>query len=74
MNHLPASRRNFLALGGTAAAGFAMVEDAISAERIPGNTVADRSSSIRITGYKAWWVNPVLYIRIDDGISRGDFP
>lgn len=53
MNHLPASRRNFLALGGTAAAGFAMLEDATSAERLPGNEVADRSSSIRITGYKA---------------------
>ena len=65
MNHLPASRRNFLALGGASAAGFAMLEDAISAERIPGNTVADRTSSIRITGYKAWWVNPVLYVRID---------
>ncbi len=59
------SRREFLSLSGAAAAGLAMTEDAFSAERNPGNSVADRSSSIRITGYKAWRVYPVLYVRID---------
>ena len=42
-----------------------MVQDALCAERNPAVTVADKTSSIRITGYKAWWVNPVLFIRID---------
>ena len=42
-----------------------MVQDALCAERNPAVTVADKTSSIRITGYKAWWINPVLFIRID---------
>jgi galactonate dehydratase len=41
------------------------VQDAMSAERNPAMTVADKTSSIRITGYKAWWINPVVYLRID---------
>ncbi len=48
-----------------AATGLGMVQDAMSAERNPAMTVADKTSSIRITGYKAWWINPVLFIRID---------
>ncbi len=59
-----ASRRNFISLGG-AAAGLAMVQDALSANRNPAETVADRTSSIRITAYKAYWINPVVYLRID---------
>ena len=47
------------------ATGLGMVQDAMSAERNPAMTVADKTSSIRITGYKAWWINPVLFIRID---------
>lgn len=42
-----------------------MVQDALSAERNPAMTVADKTSSIRITGFKMWWINPVVYIRID---------
>ena len=48
-----------------AATGLGMVQDAMSAERNPAMTVADKTSAIRITGYKAWWINPVLFIRID---------
>jgi galactonate dehydratase len=48
-----------------AATGLGMVQDAMSAERNPAMTVADKTSSIRITGYKAWWINPVVYLRID---------
>ncbi len=52
-------------MGAAAATGLAMVQDALCAERNPAVTVADKTSSIRITGYKAWWINPVLFIRID---------
>ena len=61
----PSTRRDFVALGAAAATGLAMVQDALCAERNPAVTVADKTSSIRITGYKAWWINPVLFIRID---------
>ena len=50
------SRRDFVALGALAATGFGMVQDALSAERNPAVTVADKTSSIRITGYKHWWI------------------
>ena len=50
----PSSRRDFVALGAMAATGLGMVQDAMSAERNPAMTVADKTSSIRITGYKAW--------------------
>ena len=61
----PTTPRDFVALGAAAATGLAMVQDALCAERNPAVTVADKTSSIRITGYKAWWINPVLFIRID---------
>ena len=61
----PSTRRDFVALGAAAATGLAMVQDALCAERNPAVTAADKTSSIRITGYKAWWINPVLFIRID---------
>ena len=59
------SRRDFVTLGTLATAGFGMVQDALAAENNPGVTVADRSSSIRITDFKMWWINPVVFIRID---------
>jgi len=59
------SRRDFVTLGTLATAGFSMVQDALAAENNPAVTVADRSSLIRITDFKMWWINPVVFIRID---------
>jgi galactonate dehydratase len=64
-------RRNLLAGLGAAAAGVAFVNQAVSDEQNPATQVADRSSSIRITGIKAYWVGPIVYVKIETnhGIS-----
>ncbi len=63
-------RRMFRALG-TAAAGVTLLNHAVLADEVPGAQVADRSSSIRITGMKTYWVGPVCYVKIETnhGIS-----
>jgi galactonate dehydratase len=42
-----------------------MLDQVIEAGRNPGSQVADRSSSIRITGLRATWVNPIVFVRIE---------
>lgn len=59
------SRRDLFTAGAAATAGFCMVQDALAAENNPAATVADRTSSLRITGFRLWRINPVVYLRID---------
>src|SRR5437879_8676725 len=35
------------------------------ADRNPAAKVADRSSAIRITGLRAYWVNPCVFVKIE---------
>src|SRR5947207_1517054 len=58
------SRRAAIATG-VSAAGLAMLNDVFAAENNPGEIVADRASSIRITKLTARWVNPNVFIKID---------
>jgi galactonate dehydratase len=64
-------RRHMFRTLGTAAAGLTLVNHAVAADDVPGAQVADRSSSIRITGMKTYWVGPVCYVKIETnhGIS-----
>src|SRR5262249_5667534 len=62
--HTPPDRREVLAAG-AAVAGIALLNHAAAAERVPGAQVADRASGIRITGLKAYWVGPVVYVKIE---------
>jgi galactonate dehydratase len=64
-------RRNLFREMGTAAVGMTLVDHAVEAQQAPGNQVVDRSSSIRITGMKTYWVGPVVYVKIETnhGIS-----
>src|SRR5262249_33093913 len=39
--------------------------DVLAPERNPAVQVADRGSAIRITGVRGYWVNPVVYVRIE---------
>lgn len=50
---------------GAAAAGFTLVNHAVAAEDAAGAQVADRSSSIRITGMKAYWLGPTVFVKIE---------
>jgi len=69
MNHDPAHsllrRRELLAGWGTAAAAMAWAQTAVAAADNPASQVADRSSTIRITGLKTYWVGPVVYLKIE---------
>jgi galactonate dehydratase len=49
----------------TTAAGLALLADAVGPERNPAAQVADRASGIRITGLRTFWVNPVVFVRVE---------
>ena len=59
------NRRPMVASLGAAAAGHALLADAVAAENNPAVQVADRTATIRITGLRATWVNPCVFIRIE---------
>ncbi len=65
------ARRDLLAGFGAAAAGMAFTNEVVGDEQNPATQVLDRSSSIRISGMKAYWVGPVVYVKIETnhGIS-----
>lgn len=58
-------RRDLFHSLGAAAAGFALANHAVAAQDAAGAQVADRSSSIRITGLKTYWVGPIVYVKIE---------
>lgn len=66
-----ASRREMLSTLGAVAGGVALLNETVSAADNPAANVADRASSIRITGLRARWVGPVVYVKIETnhGIS-----
>jgi hypothetical protein len=64
-------RRNLLAGVGAAAAGAAFLNQVIGDEQNPAAQVTDRSSSIRITGMKTYWVGPVVYLKIMASAAGG---
>src|SRR5215210_1346958 len=61
---LPPDRRELL-VAGTAAAGVALLHQAVSSAQAPGAQVADRASTIKITAMKTYWVGPVVYVKIE---------
>ena len=44
---------------------MAWTQTAVAADDNPAAQVADRSSTIRITGLKTYWVGPVVYLKIE---------
>ncbi len=64
-------RRDLFYSVGAAAAGMTLVNQAVSAEQNPAEQVADRTSSIRLTAIKTYWVGPVVYVKLETnhGIS-----
>src|SRR6185295_4091052 len=65
------ARRNWMTGLGAAAAGAAFINESVGDDKNPAANVADRSSTIRITGMKLYWVGPVVYVKIETnhGIS-----
>lgn len=64
-------REMFHSLAAAAAAGFTLANHAVASDDAAGAQVADRSSSIRITGIKTYWVGPIVYVKLETnhGIS-----
>ena len=59
------SRRDLVSAAGVAAAGIAFVNHAVAQEKTPGTQVGDRTSTIRITALKTYWVGPIVYVKIE---------
>jgi galactonate dehydratase len=55
----------FHSVGAAAAAGFTLANHAVATDDAAGAQVADRSSSIRITGIKTYWVGPIVYLKLE---------
>src|SRR5262245_24401552 len=45
--------------------GQELLAEAVAAERNPAAQVADRTSTLRITGLRAIWANPIVFVRIE---------
>ncbi len=58
------SRRQALWGGSAAAAGLAILQEAVGAESNPAAQVSDRTTNIRINGLQAFVVGPKAYIKI----------
>src|SRR5690349_3936320 len=58
-------RRDVVHAIGAAAAGIAFLNNAVADEKNPAAQVADRTSTIRITALKTYWVGPVVYVKIE---------
>ena len=68
---MPINRRDAFRALTSAAAGMTILNHSVADENVPGNQVADRASSIRITALKTFWVGPIVYVKIETnhGIS-----
>lgn len=73
MNHRQSSvrfgRRELLNELGAVTAGMTFLQNAMGDEKNPATAVADRSSSIRITAMKTFWVGPVVYVKIETNLG-----
>jgi galactonate dehydratase len=59
------TRRELFTSAAAIAAGATLLREVVGQEQNPAAQVADRSSTIRITGMRSWWVNPCIFIRIE---------
>jgi galactonate dehydratase len=57
-------RRHYLKTSAALAAGAAFLNEAVRAQENPAANVADRASTIRITGLRTFWVGPHVFVRI----------
>jgi len=64
MHPSQSNRRDFFA-SAAAASGFAFAQDTLGAQQNPAVQVADRATSLKITGLKTFWVNPCVFVRIE---------
>src|SRR3989440_1523433 len=59
------NRRECLTSLAAAAAGSAFLSEAIGQEKNPAAQVADKTSALKITSLRTYWVNPVVFVKIE---------
>ena len=59
------TRRDLFTSAAAIAAGTALLNDVLPAAQNPAANVADRVTTLKITGLQATWVNPNVFIRIE---------
>jgi galactonate dehydratase len=59
------NRRECLTAAAAVAAGSALLTEAIGQDKNPAALVADKTSTLKITGMRTYWVNPVVFVKIE---------
>src|SRR5260370_19884729 len=59
------NRRECLTAAAAVAAGSAFLTEAIGQDKNPAALVGDKTSSLKITGMRTYWVNPVVFVKIE---------
>jgi galactonate dehydratase len=59
------NRRECLTTAAAVAAGSALLAEAIGQEKNPATQVADKTSTLKITALRTYWVNPVVFVKIE---------
>ena len=59
------NRRECLTTAAAVAAGSALMAEAIGQEKNPAASVADKTSTLKITALRTYWVNPVVFVKIE---------
>jgi galactonate dehydratase len=59
------NRRECLTSAAAVAAGSALLAEAVGQEKNPAAQVADKTSTLKITGLRTYWVNPVVFVKIE---------
>jgi galactonate dehydratase len=58
-------RREYLTAAAALAAGTALFNQAVGADRNPAAQVTDRTSTLRLTGFRTFWVGPNVFVRLE---------
>jgi galactonate dehydratase len=59
------NRRECLSTAAAVAAGSAFLAEAVGQEKNPAAQVADKTSTLKITALRTYWVNPVVFVKIE---------
>src|SRR5947209_5908789 len=59
------NRRECLTGAAAVAAGCTLLADAVGQEKNPAALVADKTSTLKITALRTYWVNPVVFVKIE---------
>src|SRR5437763_7635660 len=59
------NRRECLSTAAAVAAGSALLAEAVGQDKNPAAQVADKTSTLKITALRTFWVNPVVFVKIE---------